>query len=172
MKIVYPSNQKIERQRESEKRGTYPFLPHSILSFLDFPSFRTLFLWTMSMLSCLRLHQPGINNYPRWKFWTTSHAYNKGKQMGKSTEKEGGEVTNKLFARALVLLHLLKRKFCWIWNDFYCWTGVTWTCLTDFTGECQINYVPFWAAWVWGSSSGLARFIGKFIVINDVEQEE
>jgi hypothetical protein len=103
--IVCPFNPKMERHWESEKRGTEPFLPHSILSFIDFPSFRTLFLWTMSMLSCLRLHQPGINNYPRWKFRTTSHANNKWKRMGKSTEKEGGEVTNKLFTRALVLLH-------------------------------------------------------------------
>jgi hypothetical protein len=62
------------------------------------------------MLSCLRLHQPGINNYPRWKILNHLSRIQQGEQ--KSTEKEGGEVTNKLFASALVLLHLLKRKLC------------------------------------------------------------
>jgi hypothetical protein len=50
----------MERQRESEKRRTDPFLPPSIHPFLDCPSFRTLFLWATSMLFCLRLHKTGL----------------------------------------------------------------------------------------------------------------
>jgi hypothetical protein len=33
-----------------KKRGTDPFLPRSFLPFLDCPSIRTIFLWTMPML--------------------------------------------------------------------------------------------------------------------------
>jgi hypothetical protein len=48
----------MERQRESEKRETDPFLPHSILPFLYCP-FRSLFLWTTSMLflGCTKLEE-------------------------------------------------------------------------------------------------------------------
>jgi hypothetical protein len=48
--VVHKKVNELKDKGREKKRGTVPFLPHSILPFLDCPSFRTLFFWTTSML--------------------------------------------------------------------------------------------------------------------------
>jgi hypothetical protein len=48
--IVHKKVYECKDKGRVKKRGTDPFLSHSILPFLDCPYFRTFFLWTTSML--------------------------------------------------------------------------------------------------------------------------